>query len=121
MSFFSFEWFKKPKTTNNNDPLKIIKISDFLEISLETDFCKNMLAQNQLRFTQDDLASNKIRGMLTKSYFSKEFNSHILELDTVKKTIDGGTRKFSYILLQDEYAKIKILDTGKEYNVIRKI
>ena len=116
--FFS-SWFKKNKTTASNDPLKIIKVSDFLEITLEIDFCKNMLAQNQMRFTQDDLTTNKIRGMLTKTYFSKDFNSHILELDTVKKTIDGGTRKFSYILLQDEYAKIKILDTGKEYNVIK--
>lgn len=116
MSLFS--WFKKPKQKNiTKDLINFLSISDFLEITLNSDFCQNMLSQNQLRFTRDDLTSQKIRGILTKNYFSKEFNCHILELDTVKKTVDGGVRKFSYILLPDEYNKIKVLDNGKEYNL----
>jgi hypothetical protein len=75
------------------DQIKTLKIGDLIQIKLKTNFCDHAKKQPLIRFTEKELNTHIIKGIVSMCDYKKEFSCWMLGVITISE--DSNNKKIT--------------------------
>lgn len=98
--FFKKNSKKKPLSLRKR--LETLQVGDLIQIKLESNFCGHAKTQPLLRFSNDELEKQLIRGIVSNGIFRPDVGCFVLEVLTTTIDSFGVAKGKSISVLEDE-------------------